>query len=375
LTKTNAILISLVTFCLGYFMNDYLSNRGVNQGQWVERGGQRAFKEFTLRNPDDVSIDAIEGSINGSINASGNQGAVTEAASNAEEFSWDLVNQLIAKQNYDKAISLLEKYLTNHGSSAEAWRLLAYVYQKQNKPVPAFNAWIQYFKCETDSSKIYENFLLAKQYLLQLHTKPEAYGADTAWLMSQLNALTEVNSSDGELHLILASLYLSQGDSYQAQYHALMAVNDPVTKKSAEDILEKLNGKETTGEMVVPLIRYGHQFLVDVVVDGNSARLLLDTGASISGVSNTFVTRFPSMIRDRKPIRLNTANGSVDSFLFTVNRVTIGNLIFNQHILAVLPMDDGADMDGLLGVDIIGRFDFVIDQDALLLKLRSRRKN
>jgi tetratricopeptide (TPR) repeat protein len=132
LTKTNAILISLVTFCMGYFMNDYLSNRGVNQGQWVERGGQRAFKEFTLRNPTDVSIDAIEGSINGSINASGNQGAVTEPASNAEEFSWNFLNQLIAKQNYNKAIILLEEYLTNHGNSAEAWRLLAYVYQKQN---------------------------------------------------------------------------------------------------------------------------------------------------------------------------------------------------------------------------------------------------
>jgi hypothetical protein len=37
-------------------------------------------------------------------------------------------------------------------------------------------------------------------------------------------------------------------------------------------------------------------------------------------------------------------------------------------------MGNEASMDGLLGVDIIGRFDFVIDQDALLLKLRKRKK-
>ena len=51
----------------------------------------------------------------------------------------------------------------------------------------------------------------------------------------------------------------------------------------------------------------------------------------------------------------------------------MGNLVFNQHILAQLPMDNSQGFDGLLGVDILGRFDFFIDQDAAVLRLKARK--
>jgi hypothetical protein len=37
-------------------------------------------------------------------------------------------------------------------------------------------------------------------------------------------------------------------------------------------------------------------------------------------------------------------------------------------------MDSAQGFDGLLGVDILGQFDFVIDQDAAVLKLKARKK-
>jgi hypothetical protein len=63
-----------------------------------------------------------------------------------------------------------------------------------------------------------------------------------------------------------------------------------------------------------------------------------------------------------------------DSILFTVTQIGIGDLFFKQHILAQFPMDSSVEFDGLLGIDILGRFDFVIDQNAASLKLKPRKQ-
>jgi predicted aspartyl protease len=101
--------------------------------------------------------------------------------------------------------------------------------------------------------------------------------------------------------------------------------------------------------------------------------LLLDTGASLSGLSKSYTAKYPAMLKAIKPIRLNTASGTHDSVLFTVTNISIDNLVFNQYILAQLPMDNSQGFDGLLGVDILGRFDFVIDQNAAVLRLKMRK--
>jgi predicted aspartyl protease len=365
LTKTNAFLISLLMFFLGFSVSEFLSDRNLQQDQKIEPGILANTKKFALEDKV-VLLDDV-------FNSPRSQGAAT--VEQPEEFSWQQVQQLIASEYYEKAINVLEKYLVSHENSAQAWFLLAHSYQRQNKPTPALNAWLRYFQYETDSSKISDAFTLVRDYVLRLAEKPDLYGGDQAWLMAQLSALLDININDGELHLVSAALFLDSNDSYQAQYHALMAVNDPLTQKRAEALLEKLNEKETPDEMVIPLTRYGHQYLVDVFIEGHSARLLLDTGASISGISSVFAEKFSSIVKAKKPIRLNTASGTVDSYLFTVNQITISNLAFNQHILALLPMGAETEIDGLLGVDIIGRFDFVIDQDALVLKLRKRAKS
>jgi predicted aspartyl protease len=153
-----------------------------------------------------------------------------------------------------------------------------------------------------------------------------------------------------------------------------MAANTPETQQHAEKILAQLNGEITDENVELPLTRFGEQYLLTVQIEGNPARLLLDTGASISGVTNTYTRKYPAIIKNTRPIRLNTASGAKDSFLFTVNTLHIGNVHFAQHMLAALPMDDITEFDGLLGVDILGKFDFVIDQDKAILKLRARNR-
>ncbi len=310
---------------------------------------------------------------NGDLNAKNNS-ALNPQLPHVELFSWGRVNQLIANENYDDAVRLLLGYLETNINSAQAWFLLANTYQKQGKHKSAIDAWFHYLKVEVDSKKIDQAIRQIKNYLIMLNEKPALFGNDSAWLIAQLDTLQTFSLNDGELHLMLASLYLGVDDTYQAQYHALMAANDPVAQKRAEEILAKLNGKTVTDELAIPLVRFGNQHLINVSIEGHPARLLLDTGASLSGVSKSYAAKYPSIVKAAKPFRLNTASGAEDSYFFTVDNLSVGSLVFTQHILALFPMNSSEEFDGLLGVDILGRFDFVIDQDALVLRLRERKK-
>jgi predicted aspartyl protease len=291
----------------------------------------------------------------------------------AEPFSWAIVDDLIAGAHYDEARRLLQAQMSDANNAARAWLVLASIYKKQSQPIAAVDAWFRYVKLEVDDQKIHKALDDIKNYLLQLKESPALFNDDYSWLMAQFDELLKYNANDGDVHLILAALLLQLKDNYQAQYHALMAANDPNVQKNAEEILAKLNGKNTPEEITVPLTHFGNQYLINATIEGYPARLLLDTGASLSGLSSSYTAKYPSMIKSVKPIRLNTASGSYDSFLFTVTNISIENLVFNQHILTQLPMDNSQGFDGLLGVDILGRFDFVIDQNTSVLRLKARK--
>ncbi len=291
-----------------------------------------------------------------------------------EAFSWAQVNQLIASARYPEAIQLLEARMDNSKDRVRAWLLLASIYKKQGDPIAAVDAWFRYINLEVDDQKIDKALTDIQQYLLQLKATPTLFNEDYGWLMAQFEGLLKYRTNDGELHLVMAALLMELKDEYQAQYHALMAVNDPLVQKRAEDILAKLNAENNPTEAVIPLVRYGNQYLVNTQIEGYPARLLLDTGASLSGLSASYTAKYPALVKATKPIRLNTASGTRDSVLFTVTQIGIGNLVFNQHILAQLPMDNSLGFDGLLGIDILGRFDFVIDQNTATLKLKPRKQ-
>lgn len=68
-------------------------------------------------------------------------------------FSWERVNNLIALTNYDDGIHMLRDYLRHNDGSAQAWLLLANIYQKQGRPIPALDAWFHYLRLEPDAKK------------------------------------------------------------------------------------------------------------------------------------------------------------------------------------------------------------------------------
>lgn len=363
MSNQNVLLIALIAFALGFSFSEYRNKHLLpKQGDLREQSS----KSLPVPNLARAQIDPATASV---IAAADAPDTVSK-----ESFSWGQVDQLISAARYDEAIRLLEKQMGNPKDSARAWLLLASIYKKQSQPIAAIDAWFRYLKLELDDQKIEKALRDIKNYLVQLKETPALFNEDYSWLMAQFDELLKYNANDGELHLILAALLVQLNDDYQAQYHALMAANDPAAQKRAEVILAKLNGESASEDATIPLTRFGNQYLVNVTIEGAPARLLLDTGASLSGLASTYTAKYPAMLKATKPIRLNTASGSHDSFLFTVTNINMGNLVFNQHILAQLPMDNAQGFDGLLGVDILGRFDFVLDQNAAVLRLKARKQ-
>lgn len=367
MTKIDVTFVAFAAFCLGFVASEYrshffdLSSTGIDEYRTAkhEREGQAysAYRESSLAvDGNDVALNNYQ----------------TNQSEQDQGFSWAYVNSLIQNRTYDRALTLLKNELSVSDNPADIWLALAHIYQQTNQPKFLVEAWLRYLDEEFDAEKAEQVAEALKSYLGKAFKSPLLIGGDIDWLIGQLDALLDFQANDGELHWMLASLYLEQEDSYQAQYHALMAANDPVAQKRAEGILAQLNGAQVTGDHLLPLIRYGNQYLVNVEINGHAARLLLDTGASLSGVSQDFIEDYPYIVTSKKTIQLNTASGTETSFLFTVESLSMGDLRFDSHILARLPMTNVAEFDGLLGVDVLGRFDFIIDQDNLQLRLTPR---
>lgn len=360
------VFVAALAFALGFYASEYRhakQDKHATPIAGVDIGEADFFEQPESASPQDISPSSSE--------------SKTQFLPTKPQSPLERANQLIANGAYGEAARLLNQLIQLEPQNTEALWLLARVYEQQGQHKEAVGIWFRYISTEEDAQKIENALAYLATYLIRLTGNPSIFGESYEWLMAQINDLIKLTPDNGELHLQLAKMHLKTEDKEQAQYHALMAANQPDTRTRAEGILAKLDEgslaqEDMPAEITVPLIRFGSQFLVPVTVEAEPVKLLLDTGASISGLTSSFLNRHYALVKSPKPIQLNTASGTVESYLFVVDTLTLENITFNKHMLARLPMDNGADFDGLLGVDILGRFDFVIDQDKAILRLRKR---
>lgn len=366
-----SIFIAVAAFGLGFYASEY---RHAQQLQPAAGLPEPASRSVVSRSS--VAVPAVDAAPPVIQNPSS---SLPPAALPAQELSpLERAQQLIANNAFPAAVQALNEILQHNPMDTDALVLLARVLEKQGKHQEAVTTWFRYLDIEADAKKFQEAIAYLSRYLIRLVNNPGIFGASREWLMAQLNDLIKLTPDNGELHLRLADMHAKADDQEQAQYHALMAANQDNTRARAEEFLAKLMGNAIAAQVDeqehdIQLVRFGKQFLVPVAIEGKNVKLLLDTGASISGLTASFISRNYNLVKSPKPIQLNTASGSVESFLFVVDTLQFADLTFNKHLLARLPMDNQDAFDGLLGVDILGRFDFVIDQEKAVLRLRKRQ--
>lgn len=121
--------------------------------------------------------------------------------------------------------------------------------------------------------------------------------------------------------------------------------------------------KDKSGQVKLILNRHkdGH-FRLQAKINGKKITFLIDTGATTTALSKRFAKTIN--IADGSPLKVVTANGSVDAFLARAE-IDIGPLIFPNSSVVVLP--EIRYNTGLLGMNILK--EFILKQSGNTLEL------
>ena len=134
-----------------------------------------------------------------------------------------------------------------------------------------------------------------------------------------------------------------------------------------EDLIAERESFQSSGVQRVPLERVGKQFVVELEFEyGESARLLIDTGASLSVIKESELSRLALSRLDREAVTMQTANGSLEAEKLTAPSVSLGGRVMTDVDVVTTPLRDFA-YDGLLGMSVLGRLKFYIDQEQSAL--------
>ncbi len=203
---------------------------------------------------------------------------------------------------------------------------------------------------------------------------------NNAGLLELYQDLTQLEPSYAPYFIGLATAQLALADNDAARQSLLLVAQDPEVGAQARELLERARvgatepqQSETSAPATevagIPLLRSGNHFLVDASLGSQQARLLIDTGASLTMLTPATLKRrgVAAQATGRTGI-FNTANGRISAPIYRLDSLSVGDWQISNLDVGVLELDD-PQFDGLLGMNFLGHFQFFIDQNEALLRL------
>lgn len=283
--------------------------------------------------------------------------------------------RLIQQRQYSAAQDLLNAYLDFDAYDSEALLLQAQLYDSFGLPMQALeNAYDAkiYNPENTNSQQLdllilkifseYEKLLLSQnnwQALISLY---------------DLAIRKDVSDNQAYYYYKRAQAQFKAGTYYEALSSVSQVLNHPEWDKRAYRLhktIERFSVDE--GAVAVPVEREdGNKFLVTTTINENiKARMLIDTGATISVLKKSFVIKNGLSITDAEPLLVVTASDVIETKKIELSSLGIEAVKLNDVSVSVTEMPDDFSPDGLLGMDFLGKFEFSLDQEELLLYLFS----
>ncbi|MCA8941486.1 MAG: TIGR02281 family clan AA aspartic protease [Planctomycetes bacterium] len=176
---------------------------------------------------------------------------------------------------------------------------------------------------------------------------------------------------DARLHLAYAHTLASAGDLDSALAHATRAANlDPSLRGALESFQAALSSADA---IVIPFDPRTHAIDAAVSVGGQAVSFVVDTGATMTTIP-TAVARGLGLLSDSNPkVVVNTANGEVTGQTVRVPWIEIGSARIENVQAVVIDLPGTLEGRGLLGMNVLRRFDVEIDSQNGRLTLKRRR--
>ena len=132
---------------------------------------------------------------------------------------------------------------------------------------------------------------------------------------------------------------------------------------------------DTGPQHEIALTRRGNHYNVSATINGgNPLALVIDTGASITTLSRESFSKMDTgQARYLGTQLFNTANGVTQGEIYQVESIRLGAIDIPNPKIAVLDFEASAGLDGLLGMNVLQRYRFEIDQDKNILYLSPRQ--
>lgn len=182
----------------------------------------------------------------------------------------------------------------------------------------------------------------------------------TAYAEQQKNTLMED---------VLAALPLNDPSANRIRDNAY-ARNADVTEVANSQPISENDSSVTT----VPLERRGRQYRVSVGLLNHSSSMILDTGASTTAITQAMYKTLNAraLLPFIGNFDVQTASGTINAPMVQVPVLFLGEYRFENVAALVLPQDVLPSADGLLGMNVLGQFDFSIkpEENELILKAR-----
>jgi len=191
-------------------------------------------------------------------------------------------------------------------------------------------------------------------------------------LVDLYNLLISLHAEHAPYYLRLTYWLLESGDYYGAEQSLAGAMNDIKYEDDVELLAARIEkGDTSSGVVAVPINKIGEHFVVKVLIDNNyTVELMIDTGATMSVLKTSLVeSNDAEALFNSDSLTMNTANGKVSGKRVMVESFVLGQYELKGVEVGVVPLPDFR-FDGLLGMNVLSRYDFFIDQERQLLVLK-----
>jgi clan AA aspartic protease (TIGR02281 family) len=125
-----------------------------------------------------------------------------------------------------------------------------------------------------------------------------------------------------------------------------------------------------------PVQRRGNVVLMDATINGVKGRFIFDTGATYVSVKRSFATKAKIEIDEDSIVKLSTANGITEGKRGRAKTVQL-KTVRSSDVPLVVQNDQkgtyGDDIDGLLGMSFLSRFNVAISRDTVRITSRQGR--
>jgi len=274
----------------------------------------------------------------------------------------------------------------------DIWKYLGDSAVLDNDWNTAFDAFFRASELENSPEGLED--LLNKLVISSGHLRKDFEGNDDLISIKKLyRRLSDLHPNFQRFQYELAISNLALGETESAKQLLQLLVYDPELGEISTQTLARIASlaeaeskpKEVaaqepsrnirTNDIVVPLIQAGSSFLVDSTIDRKPARLLLDTGASITSLSASLIERL-KLTPTGQSIRLSTANGITNARIYQVKQLQLGRLVLRDMLIAEIDLGNSQRFQGLLGTDALNqlkpKYSYLIDNQEQALIFRKR---